>query len=1125
MRKRYFLIVGAMIALMMATSEMRASLADYGFQVSQSEWMEPPFTSPLLTAGADDETSDPKSIGFSFVFDGQAYTQFTASSNGLIGFGPLPVSPCWLNQLTTMSGDCDGSGGFNYTLANTPHIAAYWDDMRVPDVVNDGFDGVIDYGVIGDAPNRILVISYRNIETDYFDFNYSSFQVRLYEGTNRIEFYYDYLNPNYNNNGASIGMATSSTNFLSVSPDWEGASTSTTEVNDYFYPSGPQIPGGTVYEFVPCQIEFTGDLSQGGTVGMLDGDVLLSDKQAENFSTTTWLPFSMGLESVCSDRNYTATITGLNANDYSIDPDNGTVSSEFPTTPSIIFHPTGIGVRRAQLTIADDRGNSRTFNLAATSIPRIEWIGNIDQGGTPTMANRDALMGNIHVRHGESGDFTPLSLMNISENQEEAPPAQVTYSIRGISGGQYTINPSNDAVSAGGTITPTITFSPRYIGTILDSLVVTADGETRVFALTAVSDGTDATLSINNEVVTNQSQLFVNQYSCSGVGPITLRLDVKNIGTFPFDITGVDFFLTDTTYTQGQPSYPLRWDSQENPVRSNDYVITEQPPVIPITSAQTHLPLTVDVGTTKTFYLTFISQEPGKRFARAFIHTNSEVLMDNDPNGEPTQGLLSFALYGRGTGGQLSDNPNGGLPKSVLLPATGVGDSSDATVTLFNTGTCDLRIGMNSFTFTGDDADEFKVISMPSAPANVIDPTTNDLVLAPGQFASVTARFHPSQIGSRRATMRLQTSDSSIVVPGITERGSYYLDFYGNGSNGVYANSLDFGNVVISATTADHADASIHLVNLTSAPVTIASVALSGPDAADFGPVSGSFPTSFTLMPTNSTDIAVRFAPTAGSTPGDRNAVATFTTTDGITINATLHGVAGTRDVSANPGTLAFAVSAGKLQRKNVKIVNIGTLPLTLGTPALSGANAADFTLGSLPRLVLAPGQTEYLEVTFQPTTSGSTSSASITIPSDASTGPVIITLNGSARTSLAGGGDPSQAITGGGLHDADIASQAELLVADVAGESTVNGITLRQSIPNPGRDQVQISYVLPQRGDATLELYDANGALVRIVDQGHREAGERTVTVDVSALPSGQYHYRLNANGVMLTRSMVVVR
>jgi hypothetical protein len=155
----------------------------------------------------DDASSRAADIGFTFRYDGVDYTKFSVSSNGLIGlfrsWGQTAVSSCWENELASTTGGCFGD--YSYTLDSIPQLAALWDDQRVPSTCNDdGFDGSISYQLFGSAPDRVLVIEFRDIEYDYYEYYYTTYQVRLYEGSNTIEFWYGGFSEAYFGDGASI---------------------------------------------------------------------------------------------------------------------------------------------------------------------------------------------------------------------------------------------------------------------------------------------------------------------------------------------------------------------------------------------------------------------------------------------------------------------------------------------------------------------------------------------------------------------------------------------------------------------------------------------------------------------------------------------------------------------------------------------------------------------------------------------------------------------------------------------------------------------------------------------------------------------------------------------------------
>jgi hypothetical protein len=339
------------------------------------------------------------------------------------------------------------------------------------------------------------------------------------------------------------------------------------------------------------------------------------------------------------------------------------------------------------------------------------------------------------------------------------------------------------------------------------------------------------------------------------------------------------------------------------------------------------------------------------------------------------------------------------------------------------------------------------------------------------------------------------------------------------------ASNLDLGSALIGGGTADQKRGVVYLENTASNPIRITQVLIDGADTADFK-MDGlnAWPTlPKDLFPGERLDLGIVFAPGSG-TPGPRTVKVRLVLSSGDTVDAIVTGVSGTRDLAVSTTTLNFDTKAGKFNRQTVTITNIGTLPVTLTKPIISGATASDFTLGTLPRLVLNAGQTEYLEVTYYGGASGSVAST-LAINSDATTGSKVVALSGTTPKARLDDDNPTQG-TRGGHEDVTIGGNVDLnAVSGVSGEVVAGGVALRQSVPNPGQGMVTISYRLAERGEVSLGLYDGSGRLVKVLAAGMRDSGEQVIQVNVSELASGLYHYHLVAGGQHLDRTMQVVK
>jgi hypothetical protein len=83
----------------------------------------------------------------------------------------------------------------------------------------------------------------------------------------------------------------------------------------------------------------------------------------------------------------------------------------------------------------------------------------------------------------------------------------------------------------------------------------------------------------------------------------------------------------------------------------------------------------------------------------------------------------------------------------------------------------------------------------------------------------------------------------------------------------------------------------------------------------------------------------------------------------------------------------------------------------------------------------------------------------------------------------------------------------------------------LLQNAPNPFNPSTRIYFDLPVRSHVTLKVYTAIGQEVATVVDGPVEAGRSNVEFDASSLPSGLYLYRLQTDGFVQTKKMMLLK
>jgi subtilisin family serine protease len=97
-------------------------------------------------------------------------------------------------------------------------------------------------------------------------------------------------------------------------------------------------------------------------------------------------------------------------------------------------------------------------------------------------------------------------------------------------------------------------------------------------------------------------------------------------------------------------------------------------------------------------------------------------------------------------------------------------------------------------------------------------------------------------------------------------------------------------------------------------------------------------------------------------------------------------------------------------------------------------------------------------------------------------------------------------------------------LIDPIEVERTVRELQLKKTFPNPAREEATVRFAVPERQEATLQMYDVLGRRVRTAQKGKAE-GRRELRLDLSGLSSGTYFLRLETGGQTETQQLTVVK
>ena len=170
--KKLFLL---MILTVLVTLGFSAVSSGYSFNYSAGTYTAITGGTVLATGTTDDTSYNANNIGFTFTYNGTAYTQFSVNANGFLALGASVI-----NSYSPIS-----SGSTNNI------ISAVGRDLQ------GNTDGELRYQLLGTSPNQYLVMqwkSYRRYGTTGENYN---FQIILYETSNKVEVVYGTMTVNY----------------------------------------------------------------------------------------------------------------------------------------------------------------------------------------------------------------------------------------------------------------------------------------------------------------------------------------------------------------------------------------------------------------------------------------------------------------------------------------------------------------------------------------------------------------------------------------------------------------------------------------------------------------------------------------------------------------------------------------------------------------------------------------------------------------------------------------------------------------------------------------------------------------------------------------------------------------
>jgi len=87
------------------------------------------------------------------------------------------------------------------------------------------------------------------------------------------------------------------------------------------------------------------------------------------------------------------------------------------------------------------------------------------------------------------------------------------------------------------------------------------------------------------------------------------------------------------------------------------------------------------------------------------------------------------------------------------------------------------------------------------------------------------------------------------------------------------------------------------------------------------------------------------------------------------------------------------------------------------------------------------------------------------------------------------------------------------------------NILSLSKNYPNPFNNETKITYTIAHPGIASLKVFDLQGKEVAVVFNQFVASGTYSATIKASNIPSGMYIYKLESEGFVVTKRLVVMK
>ena len=671
-----------------------------------------------------------------------------------------------------------------------------------------------------------------------------------------------------------------------------------------------------------------------------------------------------------------------------------TIAPNASTTFTVQYSPQSTAAASGSITFSDNGKHApHSVNLNGNGVA----------AGSTLSANPGSLnFSNVLVGSSSSQPITLTNSGNKTITINSVTAAGTGFSVSGVTAGQ--------SIAAGATATLVATFAPTAPGSASGSVTVNSTATNSLLAIGLSGTGTQPALTANPSSVNFGSILVGNTASVN----VTLtNSGTANLSISSASASGAGFSMSTLSPQTLTPGGTAIFSVTFAPTASGNANGN-----VSITSTAPGSPLLVGLaGTGQTSQSTpAITSAPTANgtVGTAFSY---QIAATNSPTSYGATGLPAGLSVNTSTG-LISGTPTAAGTSTVTLSATNSTGTGNATLSL--------------------------TISVP-APVISSATTANGTVGTAFSY-QITATNSPASYGATGLPAGLSVNTSTGLISGApTASGTSTVTLSATNSTGT-------GNATLTLTIANGAQLSVSPSPVAFGNVNVGSnstktVTLTNTGGATLNITAATITGAgytMNLQPTSinagaNTTFTVTFTPTAsGSASGS---ISITSNAPGSPATLALSGTGLQAQISATPSSVAFGtVTVNSTNSQPITLKNNGNTTLTFSQISVTGAGFGQTGLST--STTIAAGASATFNATFDPSSSG-TVSGSITLTTNGSPSPLVISLSGTGQTaSLLLGASPTT-LAFGNVLDQSSKQMTTSLTNNGNADVTISGVTV----------------------------------------------------------------------------------